>query len=257
MNSEKNGVLIFAQNNETIDYMKIAKLNKKLIQKHLNVPVCIISENNIPKNTRTFKYLGENETVTWHNYSRPTAYELSPFENTLLLDADYLIQTDNLKFVWGIKKEFLCANSVYDLTGKDIFKNDKFLGNSFPLRWATCIFFRKSKIAENIFSLMKEIRENYKYYSCLFNFKYSTYRNDYALTIALQLLSGYNDKDYCFHFPLFSLGTEEQILDYKNGYFVYQYNKNGIKYINRHNSDIHLMNKKDIISFYEKIENTI
>lgn len=244
------GALIFAYNNESIDYQRIAQLNEKLIGKNLGVPTTIITGTKERTNARTFRYGEESEVVSWHNTDRMTAYELSPYDETLLLDADYLILSDNLNFVWGTSSEFLCANSVYDVTGKNSFHANKMMSKySFPLRWATCVYFRKTPYAKSIFDMMAEVRDNYEYYSLLFNFRAKPYRNDFALSVALQLLSGYNDNSNHFHFPLASLSTHDKIAKVKeDGTIIIEYESGDKTFQTRvKGTDLHVMDKHNLI----------
>ena len=46
------GVLIFAYNNEQIDYLAMANWSAKNIRRHLNLPVCVVTNTPIPNNYR-------------------------------------------------------------------------------------------------------------------------------------------------------------------------------------------------------------
>jgi len=255
------GCLIFAYNNETIDYEKIALLNAKLIRKHLGVDTTIVTGNKETQNTRAFRYHdNEIETVAWHNTDRMTAYDQSPYDETILLDADYLILSNNLNNFWGNHSDFLCPNRVYDVTGTDSFHSDKNMSKtSFPMRWATCIYFRKTPFAKSVFDMMEQIRDNYGYYSMLFGFRADTYRNDFALSIALQILSGYTDRNNHFHFPLASVSTYETIKSVRqDGTFVIQYKHGESKALARVKGlDLHIMNKKQLFDVYDDITSLV
>lgn len=250
MTTTTRGALIFAYNNESIDYEKIARFNQKQIEQHLGIPTTIVTGTPTTANLRTFRYSNnETEKVSWHNTDRMTAYDLSPYDETILLDADYLVFSDNLSFVWDIPNEFLCADRVYDVTGSHSFDSDRMMSKtSFPMRWATCVYFKKTEFAKSVFGMMREIRENYLYYSHLFNFRASPYRNDFALSIALQILSGYNDKSNHFHFPLASVTTtaditsidgDRVVIDYEYADKIYSTRTEGL--------DLHVMNKKSLM----------
>ena len=63
--------------------------------------------------------------------------------------------------------------------------------------WATAIGFKKTKRVENIFDSMKMIQHNYEHYAHLHGFLEGSYRNDFALTLALRLVNGHTllDRD--------------------------------------------------------------
>ena len=92
------GALLLATPHETIDYIGFAKLAAKLVEKHLNIDTHIHVGEAKPGNTRAFRWHnGETVRVPWHNSDRTLAFDLSPFEETLLIDVDYLTFNDNLK----------------------------------------------------------------------------------------------------------------------------------------------------------------
>ena len=87
------GVLLFAFNNKAVNYVEQAEFRCKKIRKHLQLPVTIVTADEVPnkdlfdqiiripkeeEQTRNF-YDGESKkTAFWNNKSRTTAYELSP-----------------------------------------------------------------------------------------------------------------------------------------------------------------------------------
>lgn len=104
------GVLIFAFNNEHIDYLAMANWSAKNIRRHLNLPVAVVTNQTIPKEylfeqtiytepegTYSRKFADQEESVTWYNGNRVDAYNLSPWAQTLVLDADYVVASNELK----------------------------------------------------------------------------------------------------------------------------------------------------------------
>ena len=64
------------------------------------------------------------------------------------------------------------------------------------MQWATVIYFTKNELAEGIFDFMGKIKDNWDFYKMLYGFANYRYRNDYALSIALQSLTGYGDSNF-------------------------------------------------------------
>ena len=108
------GVLIHAYNNEEVDYTLIALCNALAIKTHLHVPVCLVTNhgslNWLRQNhdglvdhafdhiiqqeagqvgDRRFNDTATHHMLPWSNQSRSDSYALSPFYETLLIDADY------------------------------------------------------------------------------------------------------------------------------------------------------------------------
>ena len=259
----ENGVLLFAYDNESIKYTELAKLCALLVRKHLpNTGVTLVTDNSIDgpfddviivepgnSNRRTFRIPnGETEEVTWHNKTRPQAYDLTPYDKTLLLDVDYLMFNNSLQWLFQSDKELLCHNTVYDITGKESLIDEKMLHwSSIPMLWATVIYFTKNDTAREFFNLVKLVQDNYQYYYNLYNFKSGPYRNDYAISIAYNLLS----LEHYIIDPLFTLPSQFTLEDVReDGTLVH--NADGeVSYIR--NTNVHVMNKHSIIEHIDEI----
>jgi hypothetical protein len=61
------------------------------------------------------------------------------------------------------------------------------------LYWATVIYFKKTELAQHLFSIVKHVQENFAYYKDLYCFSQGMFRNDYAFSIAVHMLNGFND----------------------------------------------------------------
>jgi hypothetical protein len=185
--SEKSkGVVLFATNTASIDYVTIAKRAERLINYYLNLPVTIISPANTAAN---FRYsIDSNKFEAWNNSGRHQAYELSPYDQTILLDSDYLMFDNNLLKVLDTVQDYTIArhNSVID--GTNIDTMGKY---SLPTLWATVVVFNKTAKAKMLFDLVSRIERNYAYYRRLYNIETANFRNDYAFTIADNMLNGY------------------------------------------------------------------
>lgn len=184
------GALIFAHNNGAIDYQALARWNAKNIERHLGIPTHIVSNaSSSTDNSRHFTELGH---VTWHNHTRPDAYDLSPWKRTLVLDADYIVASDQLRTLLEADQDFLAHRWASDVTGCNDFKGLNWFGeHRMPMWWATVMIFRRSRHAELIFQCMQMIRDNWSHYRNIYNIPKATYRNDHALSIALLICDGH------------------------------------------------------------------
>jgi hypothetical protein len=183
------GAVIFARNNEHIDYVAMAKWSAQNITRHLGIPTHIITDSAPSDNARHFTDVG---TVTWHNLNRMDAYHLSPWDRTLVLDADYVVATDQLRSVLECDADFLAHRWAYDVTGCNTFEGLNWFGDvRMPMWWATVMVFNKSKSAQLIFNAMAMIRDNWTHYRNIYKNSVATYRNDHALSIALGIVNGH------------------------------------------------------------------
>ena len=186
VSAKSRGIVLFAFNTKSIDYEHIAQQARRLIIHNLQLPVTIITEADVDN---IFKNYKNQDQLEWRNGDRWRAYELSPYDETLLLDSDYLMLDDSLiklfdqDFDYRLQHRNQMINEV----------NDFRMGvMSLPYVWATVIFFRKTPRAKQLFDLVGRIQRNYSYYRQLYHIAESNFRNDYAFAIANNLLNGYD-----------------------------------------------------------------
>ena len=186
------------------------------------------------------------DRVQWKNLTRSDVFDLTPYDQTLLLDADYLMFSNNLSKLFDTDLEFTCHKDVYDITGQNIFRSDERLSPySIPMLWATAIYFRKTAFSKSVFDMMKLVKENYGYYAKLYGFRAKPFRNDFALSIAYHAMSGYG-LDNLLPYKLPSLASTTDVVDFRsNGQLLYQYKKGEQLYTGiTEGMDLHIMNKE-------------
>lgn len=197
------GVLVFAHNNEQIDYVGMAAWSASRIRRHLDLPVAVVTDrptdldfdqvilwDRTTTQTRTFG--PDRSPVIWNNHSRIDAYMLSPWDTTLVLDADYVVASDRLRCLIDCDHDFLCHRWAHDITGVNDFAGLNFFGTyNMPQWWATVMMFRKSPHAKIIFECMHMIQQNWSHYRQIYHNPSKIYRNDHALSIALMIANGH------------------------------------------------------------------
>lgn len=274
------GALIFAHNNRDIDYALMSLISAKLVKKHLQIPVSLVTDsstlewcktaNTYEQLTDTFDKIIEVERpqtdnmrnlhdgiyskqVPFVNANRSNAYDLSPYDKTLLLDSDYLVFTDTLNKYWDIDNGVMIAESMRDIYDqKRLGYHDRYVSDTgVHLYWATNIMFTKGEYAKTFFDLVDTVRLNYQYYADLFRFDSKQYRNDISFSIAKHILDGFEtdtrmslppvltaiDKDV-----LYSISPEGKMTFLVNPMGDGNYCAAAIKDV-----DIHVMNKQSII----------
>jgi len=209
------GIVILARNNEHYDYAKIAVLCAKMAKEHLCLydELCLItdtptynaSKESIDKTFDKVIEVNDNTRPSYRRYhdtperdidahfmnlDRSEVYDLSPYDETLLIDSDYLIMSDVLDQVWGSVNDFMIHYDYCDLGHTHNTRRAYLDGNTIPMAWATVVYFRKSVYAQSVFTMIKHIRKNYKYYCTLFKAKDHLYRNDYVFAMALHIING-------------------------------------------------------------------
>lgn len=193
------GILLYCFNTPTCDYHLILEKCVALIKKNLKLEITVVT------NLQTFKkikHLGminfkliDNATTNsrgaekWFNLERCTAYEMSPYDRTILMDIDYFCYTDNLLDLVNSKDEFLIHDKVHDVTGRDSYNFER--ESMIPILWATVIVFSKTDSVKNIFKFVEYVKSNYQYFCDIYRLGFRNFRNDYAFSIAINQTSGH------------------------------------------------------------------
>lgn len=219
------GALIFAFNNEKTDYVKMASWSAERIHRWLNIPTTIVTNSTDPGLNQRFEHVIRVEaqtggsryfedyadSVSWHNAGRTDAYSLSPYDQTLVLDSDYVVASDQLQQILNAPQDFLAHRTAFNVTRPEEPFLDTFGRNRFPMWWATVMMFRKSPTAQYIFDCMEMIKRNYQHYRELYGITEKNYRNDYALSIALGIVSGHTLKVDSIPWPLISVLPDTEL----------------------------------------------
>ena len=105
-----------AFNSPKVDYYAMAEFTAKRINHFLNLPVTLITNKESIPDFADYKFdkiitINSDPTNTfrdtvWLNKGRYRAYELSPYDETLLLDVDYMVNSDRLLNVFDYMDEF-------------------------------------------------------------------------------------------------------------------------------------------------------
>ena len=132
----------------------------------------------------------------FYNLDRCNAYDISPYEETIMIDADYLILSDALNSCWGHNNE-LMMNWKYD----DIMyeREDDSLKRLHPtgitMYWATVVYFKKTEFTKQFFETVKHVKDNSRYYQDLYwEHTQELLKNDYSFSVAAHMLGGFEDK---------------------------------------------------------------
>jgi hypothetical protein len=265
------GCLLFAHNGE-IDYGSQAVLAAKLVVKHLKVPVHLVTDkltyddlttkftdlpfasHSIIDFADTNKRRLNNEMVKFNNGSRASAYDLTPFERTLVIDTDFLIFNDNLNSYWQDPHDFLITPGMLELTETRLAPTEYEVSQyTIPMLWATNLMFTKNDYTKILFDLVAYIRQEYEYFSKLYEFNPWHYRNDFAFSIACHMMNGYSSEKWHGELPVPLLFTEEDyIVDIKNSGQINFITPQDLL-IKTKDQNVHLMNKRDILKNLDKL----
>lgn len=204
------GAVMVAHNGPDLDYVKLARFNAAQIRRHLGWPVALITSADIEEHaedfdeiilvdrpeaqTRHFDDVGK--VTAWFNTDRHEAYDKSPWSHTVMLDADYVINSDTLKFLDQCPKGFLAPRSAFDVTGVSDFSGHETIGRSrLPMYWATVISFDRGQLSRDVFDAWSMIAQSWPHYVKLHRIRNYRFRNDFAMSMALHLVHAHVSAD--------------------------------------------------------------
>jgi hypothetical protein len=135
--------------------------------------------------------------VPFLNSNRSSAWELSPYDRTLLIDSDFLIFSNRLSEYWNVDSDVMIGESINDIySNSRLGYHDRYISDvGVKLYWATTVMFTKNEAAKTFFDTVNFIKDNYSYYADVFRFDDRQFRNDIAFSVAKHILDGYEESN--------------------------------------------------------------
>lgn len=194
------GAILFAYNSAKYDYYKMAEATAKRINHFLDLPVTVITDEESLESSTGYIF---DKTViaepdknnirdwgVWINKGRYQAYELTPYDETILIDTDYMVNSNRLLKTFDTCIDFCCHDTTSFLMYPDA-PQEILSAYSYKTLWATVVTFRKTTRTKQIFECLEMVQTNYDHYANIHSFVGGVYRNDYALTLALRIANGH------------------------------------------------------------------
>jgi hypothetical protein len=249
-----------------------------LAKKYLNVPVSLITDtstvnwmkdsgisniankifehtiidNNPQTNNSRKLYDGlDNTVVPFLNFNRSSAWDLTPYDRTLLIDSDFLIFSNRLSEYWNVDSDLLIGESINDVYDNNrVGYHDRYISDvGIKLYWATTVMFTKNAKTQIFFDLVTHIKNNYQYYADTYRFDSKQFRNDIAFSIAKHILHGFEQNNTEDLPPVLTLLDRDVLLSVNEKLTVLVSPKLDSNFCAATISgiDIHVMNKQSII----------
>ena len=281
----KRGILIFCHNSREIDYSLLSIISGALAKKNLMVPVSLVTDNStiewikqsnnydlvldifenvieidrpIIDNRRILNDGMDQQSVPFINSNRMLAYDITPYDQTLLIDSDFLIFSNNLNNFWDIDDDVMISGRAEDFFYKDrLGYHDRYISDTgVKLNWATTILFTKNEKSRNFFKLVETIKKEYRYYADIYRFDSRQYRNDISFSVAKHLIDGFNIEKINLPDILTTI-SKDILYDVKEDgrlIFLISSGLNSEFVASSLNQlDVHIMNKQSIIRNYSKL----
>lgn len=264
------GAILFAFNSPKFDYFKMAEHTAKRINHFLDLPVTVVTdESSLPE---VPKYNFDNIVLVepdknnrrdwgvWINKGRYQAYQLSPYDETILLDTDYMVNSDKLLKTFKVSDDFCCHGSTSFLMAPEA-TQEMLSVYSYNTLWATAVAFKKTNRAKQIFECLEMVQKNFDHYANIHSFVAGTYRNDYALTLALQIVNGHtilpgdiipwNLMHVGKNTSVYRNNDDEFNTEYTVMFDKWQRGKIKKEYMTISDMDFHVMNKENFLELIE------
>ena len=266
------GAFLIARNNGHIDYVKQAVFLAKRIKKHLGISVSIATDSvdyleeafgtddfdkiiwldyTAESNKRYF-FDGtlSKKSASFKNNNRASVYDLTPYDETLLMDTDYIISNDLLKSCFNSNSDFMIYKKSDDIAKvRDEREFNTISDTSVDFYWATVVYFRKTETNSIFFNLVKHIEEEWNHYRRVYQITSGLFRNDFAFSIAIHIMNGFQKGDFAQELPGSMLYTTDRdvLCKMNNDEFMFLVEKKD--YIGEYTAlktqgqTIHIMNK--------------
>ena len=221
-------------------------VNKKIFDKIISIDLPYTTNN------RKLHDGLHSQVIPFINSNRCTAWQLTPYDTTLLIDSDFLIFSDRLNQYWDVDSSIMIAESMNDLRGgRAKILDNKVSETGIHLFWATTVMFKKNNESKFFFQLVEYIRDNYAYFADLFRFDSRQYRNDIAFSVAKHIINGF-ETTKSYNLPPLTTVFDQDVLidvDSKGKLIITTDFENSGDYVAAtvQNTDIHIMNKQSIL----------
>ena len=228
-----SGVVFFAYNTEQIDYLRLAVIAARYVRRHMpDREICLItdkgswdwfSKSNFGKsndyafddvvlldadptpNKRSHSDSPYTKFISdFKNGNKHLVYRYSPYQQTLLLDIDYIVQNNSLDYVFAGDDAVTLFHNAESLVGKLPGRRQRYLDDQgIPMLWSTAVYFDKTDpVTELFFDMWGHVKDNYDFYQFLYGFPGTMFRTDFCVSIATHLLNAQGHGNLVSNFPM-------------------------------------------------------
>lgn len=216
-----NGFCLLAQNNKDTDYIRQAyALALSLHKYNKNQKISLITNDEIPIEWQEpfdkiipIPWSDDAEKSEWKIENRWKVYHASPYDRTIVLEADMLI-TSNIEHWWNelSKRDLFFVSNVRTYRDEIVTSNyyrKAFIANDLPNLYSAVHYFKKGDKAKEFYNLLEIVVNNWQ----LFYGKYAP--NEYQKWCSIDLCAAIVSK---------ILDNEKDITD-PNSYITFTHMK--------------------------------
>jgi hypothetical protein len=285
------GIVLFAYNTSEINYVRLAIIAAKYAKQFMpGYPVCLITdqdtwdfyiENHAPladdapfdQHVLTDDGTTDNRRLHYDspyshfvsefkNSNKHKVIKYTPYDRTMMIDIDYIIQNDSLAYVFDSDESVVMFHKAENLIGQPPAEPQQRLHpTGIDMLWSTVMYFdRTDPTAQMFFELWDHIQADYNFYQFLYGFPSGMYRTDFCVSIATHIMHGMAGGDVIGEFPakMINMSQRDDIATINAAdQWVYMVNdnveqwKNSLTLIAREN--VHVMNKRALERHFDDI----
>ena len=174
--SVSRGFCILAQNNSTTNYIRQAYALACTIHRfNNNQNVCLITNDIVPDEYANIfdqivpiPWTDQASTVDWKIENRWKVYHASPYDQTIVMDADMLV-LQNIEHWWNYleNRDLYFTTNITTYRGEpalDRYYRKVFDSNKLPDLYSAFYYFKKSDAAKQFFVMLELIMINWEYF---------------------------------------------------------------------------------------------
>lgn len=285
------GIVFFAYNTTEIDYVKLSTIAARYAKRYMpGHEICLITDAGTWEWSKTSSHWQYAEqafdeivlvdpdirvnqrthydspyhkfTSEFKNGNKHKVFQYTPYDKTLLLDIDYIVQNDSLAYVFDTDNAVTLFQSAESLIGEPPALPQQHLHDyGIPMLWSTAIYFDKTQsLTKLFFETWEHISKNYDFYKFHYGFPGKMYRTDYCVSIATHMLNGMGHGDLIDKFPtsMINMSQHDDIVSINTvdewGYLVNDRQENWkdtLTLIQKEN--VHVMNKRALDRNFDDI----
>lgn len=202
----ERGYLVIAQNNDTIDYIKCARMLARSLRRHQpDAKICLLTDNMVDEPDfdiiKLFPF-GDRSDGQWKLHNDWQCFYASPFRCTLKIEADMLVPGDISHWFDVLQHREIVvtvgARTYHNKLGRSRYYRRIFDANDLPDAYNAITYWRRTGQAEQFFSMVKMIMADWK--NVMSVLKYGNEQpinTDLAYAIAMKTLGTQNFISMC------------------------------------------------------------
>lgn len=174
--SNSKGFCILAQNNTTTNYVRQAYALASSIHCFNNdQKVCLITNDNVPEEYVSvfdqivkIPWTDQADDADWKIENRWKVYHASPYDQTIVMDADMLV-LQNIEHWWNYleNRDLYFTTNITTYRGEpalDRYYRKVFDSNKLPDLYSAFYYFKKSDAAKQFFVMLELVMINWEYF---------------------------------------------------------------------------------------------